>query len=174
MRRSLHYWALSRSRCPSCGIAASPLCGQRYAPTPLSGGGRGRISGPLTMIVSSAGAAPNADDRSGSRAWSRSPALAGQSAAPSRGPFRGLRMAVYEAQYPDGTFTAGPCHPRRPWSGTRVSLHRPSRRRYMDRREMRTSALLPKLRVAPAAQLSGAASSRSSVASASMILIVPP
>jgi hypothetical protein len=55
-------------------------------------------------------------------------------------------MAVYEARYPDGTFTAGPCHPRRPWSGTRVSLHRPSRRRYMDRREMRTSALLPKLR----------------------------
>jgi hypothetical protein len=47
--------------------------GQRYAPTPLSGGGRGRISRPLTMIVSSAGAAPNADDRSGSRAWSRSP-----------------------------------------------------------------------------------------------------
>jgi hypothetical protein len=101
-------------------------------------------------------------------------ALAGQSAPPSRGPFRGLRVAVYEAHYPDGTLTAGPCHPRRPWSGARVSLHRPSRRRYMDRREMRTSALLPKLRVAPAAQLSGAAGSRSSAASASMILIVTP
>jgi len=44
----------------------------------------------------------------------------------------------------------------------------------MDWREMRTSALPPKLRVAPAAQLSGAASSRSSAASASMILIVTP
>ena len=73
MRRSLHFWALRRSGCPGCGIAASPLCGQRYAPTPLSGGGRGRISRPLTMIVSAAGAAPNADDCSGSRAWSRSP-----------------------------------------------------------------------------------------------------
>jgi len=73
MRRSLHYWALRRSGCPGCGIAASPLCGQRYAPTPLSGGGRGRISRPLTMIVSAAGAAPNAGDRPGSRAWSRSP-----------------------------------------------------------------------------------------------------
>ena len=62
---SLRYWASRRSGCPSCGIADSPPCGQPYVPTPLSGW-RTRISRHLTMIVSSAGAEPHADDRSGS------------------------------------------------------------------------------------------------------------